>query len=75
MVGAWRQHGRLVHVLGERAAQGTVEYALTVVALLAMVVGMAALWRAAVDGTLAEFVRAAASHAFSAGGAIDISLY
>ena len=38
MVGAWHQHGRLVHVLGERAAQGTVEYALTVVALLAMVV-------------------------------------
>ena len=32
-------------------------------------------WRAAVDGTLAELVRAAASHAFSAGGAIDISLY
>ena len=55
--------------------RGTVEYALTVVALLAMVVGMAALWRAAVDGTLAELVRAAASHAFSAGGAIDISLY
>ena len=75
MVGAWHQHGRLVHVLGERAAQGAVEYALTVVALLAMVAGMAALWRAAVDGTLAELVRAAASHAFSAGGAIDISLY
>ena len=75
MVGVWRQRERLVRVLGERTAQGTVEYALTVIALLAMVVGMAALWRAAVDGTLAELVRTAASHAFNAEGAIDISLY
>lgn len=62
-------------ICGERLAQGTLEYALTVIALLAMVVACAALWRAAADGTLAGLVQGAASHALNGDGLIDISLY
>lgn len=65
---AWR-------VARERTAQGTLEYALTVVALLAMVVACAAIWRAAVDGTFAGIVQQAASHLLDGDGFIDISLY
>ena len=39
-------------IVRERAAQGTVEYALTVFALLALILGMAALWRVAERGGL-----------------------
>lgn len=65
---AWR-------VAREHTAQGTLEYALTVVALLAMVVACAAIWRAAVDGTFAGIVQQAASHLLDGDGFIDISLY
>ncbi|MEE0664446.1 MAG: hypothetical protein UDC04_08160 [Collinsella bouchesdurhonensis] len=51
------------------------EYALTVFALLAIVLALGLLWRAGQDGTLAALVEAAASHGFDAGGLIDISLY
>ena len=51
------------------------EYALTVFALLAIVLALGLLWRAGQDGTLATLVEAAASHGFDAGGLIDISLY
>ena len=40
-------------IVRERAAQGTVEYALTVFALLSLILGMAALWRVAERGRLA----------------------
>ena len=63
---------RCKKVLCETLAQAALEYALTVFALLAIVL---ALWRAGQDGTLAALVEAAASHGFDAGGLIDISLY
>lgn len=62
-------------VLCETSAQATLEYALTVFALLAIVLALGLLWRAGQDGTLATLVEAAASHGFDAGGLIDISLY
>lgn len=65
----------VVFMAGENLAQGTLEYALTVLALLAMVVAFAALWRAAADGALAGLVHAAASHVLAGDGFIDISLY
>lgn len=61
--------------MGEECAQGTVEYALTVFAFLAMAVAFAAVWRAAGDGAFARLAEAAASHALDAAGAIDISLF
>lgn len=61
--------------LQESLAQSTVEYALTVAAVLAIMVGCAAVWRAGVDGAFAKLVEAAISHAISAAGAIDIALY
>lgn len=67
--GAWRQCVR------EDRAQGTVEYAITVVALLALVAACAAFWRTAQDGTFARLAQSAASHVLGGAGAIDISLY
>lgn len=65
-----------VHTLmREVAAQGTVEYALTMFALLSLVVGIAALWRAGEEGALVELVEDAASHVLSGTGALDIALY
>ena len=61
--------------LCESSAQATLEYALTVLALLAIVLALGVLWRAGQDGTLAKLVEAAASHGFDPGGLIDISLY
>lgn len=76
----WRRQQYFARVpglreLGERDAQGTLEYALTMVALLAVVVACAALWRAGQDGAFARLVEAAASHTLGAAGAVDISLY
>lgn len=61
--------------LREASAQGTLEYALTVLALLAIVVALAALWRAAADGVLARLVERAASHALNGLGALDLALF
>ena len=61
-------------IVRERAAQGTVEYALTVFALLALILGMAALWRVAERGWLADAVKAA-SHGLEGDGYVDIALY
>lgn len=66
---------RLSRIVAEDEAQGTVEYAVVVVALLALVVGCAAIWRAGSDGVLARLVQEAASHVLSGEGAVDISLY
>lgn len=62
-------------VLAVEDAQGTVEYALTTVALLAFVIACAALWRAGQDGALARLVEKAASHVLSGTGALDIALF
>lgn len=70
-----RRFGGPPHPLAEEAAQGTVEYALTVVALLAVATGLAAIWRAGQTGALARLVELAASHALAGLGALDIALY
>lgn len=62
-------------LLREACAQGTVEYALTTVVFLSIVVACAALWRAATDGTLGRIAAQAASHVLDGSGAIDIALY
>ena len=61
-------------IVRERAAQGTVEYALTVFALFALILGMAALWRVAERGWLDAAVKAA-SHGLEGDGYVDIALY
>ncbi len=62
-------------LLREARAQGTVEYALTTVVFLSVMVACAALWRAAADGTLGRIAAQAASHVLDGSGAIDIALY
>ena len=69
------EHRGLREFATEPAAQATLEYALTVFALLAVVVGIAALWRAGEEGALVELVEDAVSHALSGLGALDIALY
>lgn len=59
----------------EECAQATVEYAVVVIAMLSIVVGCAAVWRAGTSGIFAEIAQETASHALGAAGAIDISLY
>lgn len=68
--------------LDEELAQGTVEYAIVTVALLAIVIALASVWRAGTDGAFSGLVERAASHALAAGGADgalsgakDIALY
>lgn len=74
-MGKGRCHVRAAGLLREERAQGTLEYALTVLAFLAIVVALAALWRAGAGGVLARAVERAASHALDGFGALDISLY
>lgn len=59
----------------EELAQGTVEYAIVLLALLAIAVGLAALWHAGERGVFAQLAVDAASHALDASGAVDIALY
>ena len=59
----------------EGAAQGTVEYALTVFAMLALIMGIAALWRAAEQGLFVDAAANAASHGLEGDGYADIALY
>lgn len=51
------------------------EYALTVFALLSLILGMAALWRVAERGWLADAAVKAASHGLEGDGYVDIALY
>ncbi len=51
------------------------EYALTVFAVLAVIVGMAALWRVAERGLFADAAVEAASHGLEGDGYVDIALY
>lgn len=62
---------------GQRG-QASVEYALVLLAFLASVVALAALWHAGRDGALVERAVEAASHSFASGlvgGAKDLVLY
>lgn len=59
---------------GDRA-QATLEYALTVAALMAVVVALALLWRAGETGVLARLVEDACSHVLDGMGLLDIALY
>lgn len=65
--GAW--------IVRESAAQSTLEYALTVFALMAIVSCLALLWRAGESGALARLVEGACSHALDGLGFIDIALF
>lgn len=65
----------LREIAEESCAQATLEYALTVIAFMAMVSGLALLWHADADGALARAVEEAASHALDGLGLLDISLY
>lgn len=44
------------------SGQGTVEFALVTVALLAIVIGISAIWHLVSDGTLMQHVLSSASH-------------
>lgn len=61
--------------MGEERAQATLEYALTIVALLAFVVGLACLWRAGERGVFVEAAERAASHQMDGLGVLDIALF
>ncbi len=65
---------RLVLSMVEDDAQATVEYAVTLVAVLAIIVGCAAIWRAGSEGVLARLVQEAASHVLLGAAALDNSL-
>ena len=75
MAGGRRAKGRIGWLMREVRAQGTVEYALTLVALMAMVSALALLWRAGEDGVFARLAEEAASHALGGTGPIDIALF
>lgn len=62
-------------LLGEERAQGTLEYAVTVLALLAVVAALGLLWRAGEQGMLTQRAEEASSHALDASGTVDIALY
>lgn len=62
-------------LIREQRAQGTVEYAITMVAMLSLVLGCAAVWRAGERGVFTQRAAEAASQALDAGGAVDIALY
>lgn len=72
----WKDLPSHLRPLGrETAAQSTLEYAIVLFAFLAVITGIAALWRAGEDGVFVGLVEDAASHAFDGTGALDISLY
>lgn len=73
--GRWRHEGAGASPLAEERAQGTLEYALTVLALLAVACALGALWRAGEDGTLARLVERAAPFSLLGTGPLDIALF
>lgn len=64
----WRARQAAQDVSG----QSTVEYALVLLAFLAMLVGMGAVWHASREGRLADLAREAASHSMPSG--VDVKL-
>ena len=73
---AWRKGSPL---LGEESGQSTTEYALVLVAFLAMLGALGLLWHAASDGVLLGKAVESASHVFGASGSLgawqDILLF
>lgn len=59
----------------ETSAQSTLEYAVVTFAVLSIILGIAALWRAGEEGVFVGLVEEAASHTLDGTGALDISLY
>lgn len=59
----------------EELAQATLEYALTIFALLALVAGLAVVWRAAEAGLFTALIEDSASHPIDGTGVVDIALY
>ena len=59
----------------DESGQATVEYAIVLAALLAVVLGVAALWRFAESGGFVEAAAESASYATSVGGMQDALLY
>lgn len=70
-----RRHGLVEKAVRETGAQGTVEYAIVFAAVLAIVAGCAAVWRAGAEGVFTSIARDAISHALSGSGFVDIALY
>ena len=62
-------------LLCEEAAQGTLEYALTIFAFISLIAALALLWRAGESGVLARLVEDACSHALDGTGLVDIALF
>ncbi len=65
----------LRHLAREERAQSTLEYALTLFALMALISGIALLWRAGEQGVLARLVEDACSHGLDGLGVLDIALF
>ena len=59
----------------DESGQATVEYALVLAVLLAVILGVAALWRFAESGGFVEAAAESSSHATSVGGMQDALLY
>lgn len=53
------------------AGQASVEFALVMLAFLAVALALAALWHWAAGGGLTQLVEGASSHVFSEGGTVD----
>ncbi len=73
------EHKNARHLLRELRrewrAQGTVEYAIAMLAMLSTIVALALFWHAGEEGGLVAAVERAASHALSDIGALDILLF
>ena len=59
----------------EWRAQGTVEYAIAMLAMLSTILALALFWHAGEEGGLVAAVERAASHALNGIGALDILLF
>ena len=71
-----RARGGAAHIRArEETAQGTVEYALTISALMAIALALALLFHAGEEGVFAGLVEQASSHGFEGLGILDISLF
>lgn len=66
--GRSRRGGRLRRRAGDESGQSTLEYLLTLVAFVAMVAALGAVWHAARDGRLLGLAVEVASHGSGRGG-------
>lgn len=58
-------------MLDSDSGQSTVEFAIVTASLLAILIGLAALWRAGQDGSLVELMRSNSSHSLAIGSALE----